>query len=132
MTVTPALDFGLAWDVTKNLLLPAIAFGIGWALKKLSAIETRQVAIEERQMKHEHILIGVDGRNGLRSDVKLVRRRVDAIEDRNIAIDAVTRSDREKYPGPDRRIGARRMLDVVREAQDERQMRITGEHECTE
>jgi hypothetical protein len=118
---TPTLDFAPIWEVAKGVMLTGITAGVGW-------IATTLRTIAREQIDQKHILVGVDGKNGLKSDVRLLVRRVDAIEDRNIAIDAVNEAERQQHPSGERRIGARRLRDVVHEAQDLRAKQVTDEH----
>lgn len=118
---TPPPDLSPLWEIAKGVMLTACTALLTWIAKTLQQVLRTLI-------DHGHILVGVDGNNGLKSDVKLLTRRVDAIEDRNIAIDAVTEVERHQHGGPDRRIGPRRMRDVVHEAIDERAHRLTDEH----
>lgn len=92
--------------------------------------ELREVKIDMREVKRD--IHGTDGKNGIKSDVRLLVKRVDLIEDRNIAEDAVKETERQMWPHPDRRHGPRRLHDVIREAQEERMRRITDEHSTHE
>lgn len=109
------------WELVKGIMLFVCTSLLGYGV----ALLRKLVKLGER---HEVILIGIDGRNGVVSKVDLLVRRVDAIEDRNIAIDAIVEAERQQWPYPDRRAGPRRMKDVVREVQEERTRRITDEH----
>lgn len=79
-----------------------------------------------RDVKHD--LHGIDGKNGIKSDVRLLVQRVDAIEDWKIASLAVSESERHHYHGPDRRAGPRRLGEVTDEGHRERMRRITDDH----
>lgn len=93
--------------------------------------ELREVKTDLRDLKRD--VHGTDGTNGIKSDVKLLVKRVDAIEDRNIEIDAVTEYERQQWPHADRRAGARRLRDVAHEARDEAARReVSGEYPTSE
>lgn len=119
--IEQALEQSPSWELAKGIALFVSTSGISYGVVLLRKI----VASQQR---HETILIGVDGKNGLRSKVDLLITRVDALEDRAIALDAVAEAERHLHPGPDRRIGARRMRDVTHEALDERARRHSDEH----
>jgi hypothetical protein len=86
---TPA-DLAPLWDVAKNVLITLTFAGVAWIARTLRDMEKRQVNLE-------HIVVGVDGTNGLRSIVKNNERRVDAMETRNTVSDAVAASERQQY-----------------------------------
>lgn len=120
-----SIDAAPLWEVTKGVMLTASTALLTW-------IATTLRKVEREQVNQRHILVGVDGDNGIRSQVRLHEERLGAIEDRNLALDAVADAERHNHPGPDRRIGARRTRDVVHEALDERLRRITDEHSTEE
>lgn len=115
------LERSSTWELAKGIAIFVSTSGISYGVVLLRKIVAGQ-------QRHENILIGVDGKNGLRSKVDLLITRVDALEDRAIAMDAVAEAERHLHPGPDRRVGQRRMRDVTRDALDERDRRITDEH----
>lgn len=121
LALQAALEQSPTWELAKGLLLFVSTSGISYGVVLLRRIV-------QGQQRHENILIGVDGKNGLRSKVDLLITRVDALEDRAIALDAVAEAERHLHPGPDRRVGSRRMRDVTRDALDERDRRLTDEH----
>lgn len=100
------------WEAAKGIGGTAILAACGWMVTTLRRVEKRQVT-------HEHLLMGVDGKNGLRSDVRQAAVRLSAIERRNEKIDAVTEYERQHYQGEERRMGSRRVRDVVRDVKEE-------------
>lgn len=116
-----AIDAAPAWELAKGVMLTVCTSTLSYGVVLL-----RQLV--KGQERHEAILIGVDGKNGLRSKVDLLVQRVDAIEDRNIALDAIADAERHQWPHPDRRTGPRRMRDVTHEVLDERARRISDEY----
>lgn len=99
------------WEIAKGIMLFVSTSLLAW-------IATTLRRVEQTLVKHEHILIGVDGKNGLRSKVAHNDERLDALEKRNIAIDAVAEAERDLHPGPDRRHDARRLRDKIHAAHD--------------
>jgi hypothetical protein len=123
--VSSAIDVAPLWEIAKGVMLFSCTALLTWCAATL-----RQVL--RTLIDHQHILIGVDGTNGLRSKVRGLEDEVDAIKERNLKIDAVTESERRQHPGPDRRVGARRLRDVAHEALDEHAHRATDEFPTTE
>lgn len=101
------------WEVAKGVGGTAILAGVGWLI-------TGTRRIEKRQVTHEHLLFGVSGDNGLRSEVQASALRIAAIEERNTRIDAVTEYEKQHYQGEERRMGSRRVRDVVRDVEEEK------------
>lgn len=99
------------WEVAKGVGGTAGLTGMGWLITTLRRVEKRQVT-------HEHLLFGVSGDNGLRSEVQESALRISAIEERNTRIDAVTEYERQHYQGEERRVGSRRVRDVVRDVEE--------------
>lgn len=124
--------FVLTSDEVRTAMIGAIGAICAYIAKQATAAlkELREVKTDIRDLKRD--VHGVDGTNGIKSDVKLLVKRVDAIEDRNIAIDAVVEAERQQWPHRDRRAGARRLRDVIHEAHDERQRAMTDEHPIEE
>ncbi len=80
----------------------------------LSVWQTKTLRYVERDLtKMQHLIVGFDGNNGLRSDVKDIGRRVAGIEKRNLEIDAIAAIERQQYPGPERRRDPRRLRDTL-------------------
>lgn len=119
------LELAPLWEIAKGIMLFACTALLTWCAKTLREV-LRQL------IDHQHILVGVDGTNGLRSQVRSLQEDVEAIQQRNTRIDAVTEAEQRLHPGPDRRHGARRMRDVTHEALDEHAKRFTDEHPTSE
>jgi hypothetical protein len=115
-----AIDPHPTWEIAKGVMLTSCTGLLTW-------IATTLRAVLREQIDQRHILVGVNGKNGLQSDVRLLVKRVDVLEDWKIAKVAVERSEQEQHPGPDRRVSPRRTRDVVHEALDERVMRAIDE-----
>lgn len=124
----PAPGFTFTGDEIRTAMIGVLVTICTYLAKEAREALTvlRAVLVDLRDLKRD--VHGIDGKNGIKSDVKLLVQRVDAIEDRNIAIDAVVEAERQAWPHPDRRQGARRLQDVIREAQEERMRRLTDEH----
>lgn len=94
------------WEVFKGILLFATTAMMTW-----SATTLRQVL--KSQQKHDIMLVGIDGENGLRQAVRHHEERLDAIEQRNQRIDTiVAEQERERWPHPERRHHTRRAVDL--------------------
>lgn len=119
------LDLAPLWEIAKGIMLFACTALLTWCAKTLREV-LRQL------IDHQHILVGVSGTNGLRSEVNQNTADIDAIKERNWKIDAVTEAENRLHPGPDRRHGARRMRDVAHDALDEHAKRFTDEHPTAE
>lgn len=118
-----AHDFNWFGDQARTILMTVMTGAVSFCARMLWSLRD-----DMRDVKRD--LHGTDGQNGIKSDVKLLVKRVDAIEDRNIAIDAVSEAERHLWPHPDRRQGPRRLHDVVRDAFDERMHQTTDEHQA--
>jgi hypothetical protein len=104
--MTGPADLAPLWDLAKNVFITLTFAGVAWIARTLRDMEKRQVNLE-------HIVIGVDGTNGLRSIVKKNELRIDNMDDRNIAADAVAAAERQQYEGEDKRHTARRLKDIL-------------------
>lgn len=107
-TVTPP-EAALFWEVVKAVMLTITTGGVLWIARTIVLMKD-----EVRDLKH--IVIGVDGKNGLRSTVTALKSDVDFLNDRNTALDAVAEAERRSHAGPDRRINSRlrdEILDVI-------------------
>ena len=107
MLESPGVLF--TWEAIKSLLLVFIAGGVTWMCKTLLVMRENF-----HDLKVE--VVGVDGKNGLKSKVADLLTRVKAIDQRHERLDAIDEYERQQHPGPDRRQGARRLRDIVREA----------------
>jgi hypothetical protein len=109
---SPVPEFSPFWEMAKGVMLTFSTAGIGWLISTVRRVEKRQVTLE-------HLVIGVDGKNGMRSKVTTLGEDVAAIKLRNERIDTITEYEKKQYPGEDRRQGPRRIRDVVREVEEE-------------
>lgn len=116
-----SIELGPLWEIAKGVMLFSCTALLSWCAKTLR--EVLRTLID-----HQHILVGVDGTNGLRSQVRENTEDIEQIRERNWRIDAVTEAERLQHSGPDRRAGPRRMRDVAHEALDEQARRGTDEH----
>lgn len=107
MLESPGVLF--SWEVIRSLLLVFITGGVTWAVKILLGLRDsfHDLTIEVR---------GVDGKNGLKSKVKVLEGKVNAIDERHTRLDAVEEYERQQYHGEDRRKETRRLRDIVRDA----------------
>jgi hypothetical protein len=119
---------GIHWtgDDVRTTLIGMITAMIGIALRLIWTMRD-----DVRDMKRD--IHGSDGNNGIKSDIRLIKTRVDVIEDWGIASGAAQSLGNAQYRGPERRAGPRRMTEVVDEIHKERMRRITtDEHPTSE
>jgi hypothetical protein len=90
------------WEFAKAIALSLILAGITYIIRRLKRLDYLDT-----------IVVGPDGTNGLRGEVKKHAERLDLIDDRNLAIDAVAKAARAQYGGEERRHEARRAEDVL-------------------
>lgn len=105
------LDGNPTWEIAKGVML-----SLSTASILASAALLWRLRDGVRDLKRE--VCGEDGKNGLKSEMRNVLRRLTAIEARNIAVDAVAEAERELHDGPDRRHHARRLRDKIHDAHD--------------
>lgn len=106
------------WEVTKGVMMFVITGLLTMVAKRADALVKQLADQAKRQVNLEHIVVGVDGANGLRSRVSQLEETVEDIHTRNERIDAVAEYERQQYQGEDRRAGPRRIRDVVHEVED--------------
>jgi hypothetical protein len=105
---TTAGEIASFWEIAKGVLLFSITGLLAWIANTLRDMVKRQVVLE-------HIVVGMEGTNGLRSRMGAAEERIDLIEDRNLVIDAVAKAEEEQYKGEERRHGLRRLRDLIRD-----------------
>lgn len=102
-------DTHLMWEIVKGVGIFVCTAMLAWVVKTLRAVS-------EGQTKLTYIVVGIDGKNGLRSTSQSHGDRLDVIEERNLVLDEVAKRERELYEGEDRRQGPqRRLRDLIRE-----------------
>ena len=94
------------WEIVKGFLLFTITGLAGVVAKAVVAMRD-----DIRDVKRD--IRGVDGTNGLKSEMRAVVDRVDLIDDRFVAMDAVAEASRMSYDGEERRHDMRRGEDVL-------------------
>ena len=115
-------------DQIRTVLMTLLTTCAGFIARLLYTLrdEVRDLKRDLREVKKD--IHGVDGSNGIKSDVRLLVQRVDVLEDWKIAQIAVAETERRQYHGPDRRAGPRRMSEVVDEGHREKMRRVTDEY----
>lgn len=106
-----SIQFAPAWELTKGIMLTLSTAGILWTSRTVFFLRD-----DVRDLKKD--VGGADGKNGVKSDVRTLGRRVDEIERRNDRQDVADEFDREGYQGEDRRVRARRLRDQLKELDD--------------
>lgn len=98
-------------ELVKYIFFLAISAGVAWIAKSLPAFrkEMSDLRDDVRQMKQ--VLMGVNGDNGLRSDVARNHARITDIEKRHIREDAITEIEKELSEGQRRRLRDKMMGD---------------------
>jgi hypothetical protein len=114
---------GFSWwgDQIRTVLMTCITGLVAFTARMLWCLRD-----DMRDVKRD--LHGVDGNNGIKSDVRLLVQRVDVLDDWMKANEAVAKYEQEHYHGPDRRAGPRRIGEVVDEGHRERFRRATDEY----
>lgn len=97
---------GTTWELTKGIMQAVTTAAVLTIVKILWDLR-------ERFTRLEHIVVGPDGDNGLRSLVRRHEEEIEAIQKRNDRIDAEVEVERRHDPdtGPDRRRIQRRFAD---------------------
>lgn len=94
------------WEAIKGALLSATVLLLVAACRLLWK---QTVAIQQLL----HIVIGTDGKNGLKAASRLHNARLDDLEKWQLQMDTAAAIERELYEGPDRRKEARRIRDKI-------------------
>lgn len=106
--VQHAADLAPLWEIVRNTLITLTAGGVAWIVRSLRDMDKRQVVIE-------HIVVGVDGKNGLRARMTAAEGQIGLQRDRNVALDTVAEIERTEYEGDERRHEQRRFRDMIRD-----------------
>jgi hypothetical protein len=108
-----APDVGPLWAFLQPVLISLTAAAAVWSA-------TTMHRLIKRQDRMENIVVGVDGKNGLRSKVEVldgristVDERVDLIDERHGLEDHLAKAAREQYQGEEKRRELRRAEDIL-------------------
>lgn len=102
---TPVEIANLPWDGIRTVLLTLCTLGVGFLVARIKDVTLVK-----------NIVVGVDGRNGLRSRMEKVEKKIEKLIAYNIAVEAVHEAEMDQLGGrPDRRHERRRLADKLQD-----------------